>query len=222
MLHDADCCKAGRVAAKYGFTERLAEKLGEQWEADNGPGLRQLAQQFNNLVINAALLDAGEPTLDGEAELLYQLLTDDEVEDAERARARRRLEEQGINPADLTDDFISYRTINRHFEKCTDRERDLSSEPVTADEALSRVNALKNRLEQVTAKSITEVAQHTDLGTDGSDVDFIVQVNIVCHECGDRMPLRDLFANGCSCAAPTRHTITSTSNTTDASTSNDG
>lgn len=206
MAPDATCCKAGRVAAQYGFTEKLTGKLGNQWEADDGPGLRRLADQFNILVINAARLAAGEPSLDGESELLYRLLTDDEVEAAEQARARRRLEEQGIDPDDLTDAFLSYRTLDRHFKNCTVRERNISSEPVTADSVLNRVNALKKRVEQVTAKSITEVAQHTDIGAAGSDIDVIVQISVVCSECGDRMSLRDLLADGCNCATSTDHT----------------
>lgn len=212
MQHDSDCCKAGRVSSNYGFTEKLTGKLGGRWENNSGPGLRQLAQQFNIWVISSAHLDIGEPLLDGEAKLLHKLLTADDVEDAERTRTRRRIEERGINPDELTNDFISYKTINRHFKNCTDRERNVSSEPVTPDDALDRVNRLKRRLEQVTAKSISEVVNSTALDFAGSDVDVIIQVNTVCQACGDRLTLRELFTDGCSCVDLTHETdiLTST------------
>jgi hypothetical protein len=158
------------------------------------------------LVIDYALLDVGEPALAGEAEMLHELLTDDDVADAERARARNRLESYGLDPDEVCDDFISYRTVDRHFEDCTDRERGLSSEPLTADEALDRVHALKRRLERVTGKSITQVAKHTDLGTDGKSLDVFVDINVTCSECGDRTTLTDLFEEGCSCGESTPDT----------------
>lgn len=210
MITDSECCKAGRVAAKYGFTEKLANRLGPQWEDADGPGVRKLARQFNILVINTALLDAGEPALDGEAELLYRLLMDDEVEEAERARACQRLDEWNIDADALTGDFISYKTINRHFKNCTKREREHSAESHTTDGVLNRVNALKRRLEKVTERSISEIASHAAIGTDGSDLDVIVQVNIVCPECDDRLPIRELLADGCSCADATQHKVSQT------------
>jgi hypothetical protein len=166
---------------------------------DNGPGLRQLAKQFNVWIIESALLDVGNPSLKGEAELLHKLLTYDEVEDSERTRAKQRLERQGIDPDALKDDFVSYRTIDRHFKNCSERRRSASRPSISPNKALDRVNALKRRLEQVTEKSIQEVSQHTDREMTGGDIDVLVQVTVVCPDCNDRLSLRDLFDDGCRC-----------------------
>lgn len=194
-----ECCKTGRVAAEYGFRDRLDQELGDQWETENGPGLRPLARRFNTLVVDAALLEAGEPPLEGEAEMLYELLTGDDVVEAERARARSRLTEYGIDPEKLADDFISYRTLDRHFKNCTDRERAATPNPASPEDVLNRVNTLKNRLEQVTAKSIREVSQRTAIGIDSDEADIFVQVTVVCPDCGDRLQVHELFEEGCRC-----------------------
>jgi hypothetical protein len=207
MTRDTDCCKAGEVAAKYGFGQKLADELGTQWEDEDGPGLRKIAKEFNHLVIDHALLDSGEPSLEGEARLLYRLLTDDSVTDAERARAHNRLESYGLDVDGVRDDFISYRTVDRHFQNCTDRERDLSTDPVTADAALDRVNALKRRLERVTQKSISQVDRHANLGTDDTSIDTFVDVNVACTDCGERMSLHSLFEGGCGCVESAPDTV---------------
>lgn len=206
------CCKAGIVADKYGFSEKLDENLGEQWAAKGGPGLRQLARQFNELVIMSALLEGGEPALEGEAEMLYTLLTDDDVAAAERGRARRRLEDHSIDPDELTDDFISYRTIDRHFTNCTGRTRDLSTDPVNPDDVVDRINALKRRLEKVTVKSIEQAEDHTALGVNGSDVDVLVHITVICPKCGDKMSIQELFSQACRCDDATTDGGPSTTN----------
>jgi len=187
------CCKAGRVAAQYGFDDNLEEDLGAQWEADNGPGLRKLADQFNVRVVKDALVDASEPFLNGEPELLYELLAGDDVREAERSRVERRLEAMGIDPGELTDDFISHRTIDRHFKSCTDRQRESTSDAVDADQVRDRIAALKHRLEQVTEKSIAEVHGGEQ------DRSVMVQVNVVCSGCNQRRSAREFIEHGCEC-----------------------
>jgi len=197
------CCKAGDVAAKYGFREQLDEELGKKWELDDGPGLRRLAQEFNVLVIDSSLLNAGRPALEGEPEMFYELLTDDEIEDAERARVRQRLEDYGTDPNELTGDFISYRTIDRHFKNCTDRERSPTSDPITVKESLDRIRALRGRLERVAEKSLAEVGSQADNSTNLEAIDIFVQIDAVCEECNTRASLRTLLADGCRCSDAT-------------------
>jgi hypothetical protein len=196
-----DCCKAGRVASEYGCEETLDGDLGAQWEADDGPGLRRLARQFNRGVIGAALLQSGNPALEGEAELLYGLLTGDGVEEAERSRARRRLDERGIDADKLVEDFVSYRTIDRHFKNCTGRERSTSPDTLAPADALDRINALKRRLEQVSKKSIAEVRAADGPGGESGDVDVYIRLTVVCPECNEQLTAQEVLREGCGCGA---------------------
>lgn len=66
---------------------------------------------------------------EGEVETLYALLTDEDVSDDDRLRARRRLEQDGIDVDALQDEFVSYQTIQRYLQdhrgaSSTSEERD--------------------------------------------------------------------------------------------------
>lgn len=201
-MNDAEnCCKAGRVATRLDLREAL-DDLGAKWAAPEGPGLRPLARTFNTRVVHERLLQAGERSLDGEADLLYRLLTDDDVEDAERARTRQRLAEQGIVPEELLESFISYRTIDRHFRGCTDKERQESTAGPTVSETMDRINALKNRLERVTETALGQVG--CEEASETRTLDVMVQVTVACPDCGSRLPVREYLADGCGCGGPAR------------------
>jgi hypothetical protein len=191
------CCKAGRVAADYGFADRLADDIGAQWEAADGPGLRRLAERLNVRVVKAALLDAGESFLDGEAELIYELLAGDEVAAAERSRVQRRLSAQNIDPEALSSDFVSHRTIDRHFKQCSDRSREEAEESVSPVRVRDRIGALRSRLEQVTAKSIA------DIHGDEEDLSVMVQVTVLCSGCNRRQSAQEFIDHGCDCRGST-------------------
>jgi len=206
MEQTHNCCKVGRVASDFGFQATLAD-LGERWAAEEGPGLRPLARTFNTRVVHERLLQAGNRSLDGEADLLYRLLTDDDVENAERARARQRLAELDIDPEKLIESFVSYRTIDRHFCNCTDRERQQSSAEPTGKKALERIDALKNRLERVTETALGQVADEREF-RDTRTLDVMVQVNIACQDCGSRLSARKLLSDGCECVGTTHASST--------------
>jgi hypothetical protein len=192
----------GRVATEFGLQEVL-EDIGAKWAAEEGPGLRPLARTFNTQVVHERLLHAGERSLDGEADLLYQLLTDDDVEDAERARARQRLAEQGIDSEELLGSFVSYRTIDRHFRDCADRERERSSAKPTPEKTIDRISALKNRLKRVTETALGQVTDERE-ASEQQTLDIMVQVTVGCPDCSTRLPIRKFLTDGCNCGSPAR------------------
>jgi len=190
------CCKAGRTAAKYGFTDFLDETLAEEWAAMDGPGLRTIANRFNTRVIEITLIEKGEPPLEGEEDLIYDQLTTDKSDQSDRVE--RRLEKNGIDPNRLKEDFISYKTIDRHFKNCTDLERE-TTKPLDQGDAIDRIRAMNRRVEKVTENTLSELNEHTSLGFEGPEVS--VSVTVACPDCDERKSFTTAVKHGCECSA---------------------
>lgn len=188
------CCKAGRVASSYGLTDFLNETLADRWSATDGPGLRTLADQFNKSVLETALTESGDAPLEGEADVIYDQLTAEG--DGSASRVERRLEKRDIDPNTLRDSFISYKTIDRHFKDCIDRERE-TADPMSKTDAINRLRALNRRVEKVAAKTLDEVDAHSSIGFEDPDVSS--SVTVICSECGERKSFTAAVQDGCDC-----------------------
>ena len=70
--------------------------------------LRELADLFSQRVVRVAMEHAGIQVFEGEAENVYQLLSDDEVSVGCCVQAERRLEREGLDVDSLTSDFVSH------------------------------------------------------------------------------------------------------------------
>lgn len=191
---EKQCCKAGRVAANYGITDYLDETLADQWSATDGPGLRTLANQFNKSILETALTESGDTPLEGEADVIYDQLTADR--DGSASRVERRLEKKDIDPNSLRDSFISYKTIDRHFKNCIDRERE-TTDPMSKTDAINRLRALNRRVEKVAEKTLDEVDTHSSIGFEDPAVS--ASVTVVCSECGERKSFTTAVKDGCAC-----------------------
>lgn len=200
-IEETACCKAGRTAAKYDFREFLDETLAEQWAAMDGPGLRSIADRFNKKVIQVTLIEQGEPPIEGEEDLLYDQLTADSNERSERVE--RRLEKNGIDPTRLREDFISYKTIDRHFKNCTEQERE-TADPIDRSDAIDRVRKMNRRVEKVAANTLSELNKHTSLGFEDPDVS--ASVTVACPRCGERKSFTAAIKHGCECEPSTDRT----------------
>jgi hypothetical protein len=190
------CCKFGRVRDEYGLGQ-VASELGAEWASPDGDGLRTLARRFDEAVVKQSLVAAGEPPLAGEVENYHRLLVDDATSEADRAQARRRLRKRGVDPDELREDFVSYRTVDRHFKRCSERSR---TEPTkSSDEVRAagrrRLRSLQKRLVRVAEATVADLddADHIDVG----DVGVTVDVTATCFECGDRHPVDEILADGC-------------------------
>lgn len=201
----AACCKAGRIAAKYGIDEFLDETLAEEWAAMDGPGLRTIANRFNKQVIQVTLIEQGEPPLDGEEDLIYDQLTADP--DDRSNRVERRLEKNGIDPTRLREDFISYKTIDRHFKNCTSRKRE-TADPIDTTDAIDRIRAMNRRVEKVAANTLSELNKQTSLGFEDPEVS--ASVTVVCPECNERKSFTAAVKHGCECERSTDRDDTNT------------
>lgn len=195
-----DCsCKVGRVADRYELSS-LNVELVERWVGDEGGySLRELEDYLNREVLRAALEDAGAEVLDGEVENYYRLLTDEETSAGARVQAERRLERQGVDPDQVTADFVSHQTIHTHLRNCLDVVYESDSDPETRlDNARDFVQALQSRTGTVTENTLENLRDADVLDLERFDV--FTDVMVSCSSCGRVRPVGEVFEDGgCRC-----------------------
>lgn len=188
-------CKVGRVLERWNLAA-LDDDMASRWRTGDA-SLRTLERELNVAVVRAAARESGVATLDGEAENVYRLLTDDDVTSGMRVQARRRLENDGLDVDDLTSDFVSHQTIHNHLTGCLGVEREPDDrDPVQAAE--ERIRPLQSRLEAVVSDSLDGLSNGgvVTLG----DHDVFTEVTVSCNECGTRRELGEfLDRGGCEC-----------------------
>lgn len=190
--------KVARLVEEYDLGETAAA-LEDSWAAqgENHWSLRKLAREFNERLLEHHLAENGQQPLKGEVGTLYELLTDEDVSESDRVRARRRLEQQGIDIGRLRDEFVSYQTVRRYLEHhrgityTREETNRLETEAQTLQQLGGRVGAVaEDKLESL---------------RDGGDLSLgrfrvAVDVRVYCEECQSRYPVDELFDNGgCEC-----------------------
>lgn len=100
-------CAGHRV---YGLRR---SRLEAKWTDEIGErtSLRDLADEFNKMVLKVAISDAAGVTISSDLESTYAVLSDNEGSSAERIRKQRELERQGIDVEQVLDDFVTHQTI---------------------------------------------------------------------------------------------------------------
>lgn len=190
--------KVERVSDKYDLPS-IDDELEARWtRTTDRYSLRDLTEYFNVRVLESAMTAAGMTALEGDAENMYRILTDDDVSRANRTQAERHLERNGIDADELTSDFVSYQTINRHLKNVLDVEYSGEDESVDPEAAAQRIFALQNRSKAVTENTIEQLRS----GGDVADGDFqvLVDISVTCYRCGQQMSVRRFIdENGCSC-----------------------
>lgn len=191
--------KVARVLAAHDL-EELAEGLGDRWLGRGGEeeSLRGLAERINVAVLRSAMAEAGLDPLDGEARNAYRLLTDDEVSAGMRTQQRQELERAGVDVEAIRSEFVTHQAVYTYLtrglglEKSTDedhqRERDF--------EALGR---LRSRTAAVTESTLGRLRDTDRIALGQFEV--LVNVDVVCRDCGTRLTLDELVdGGGCRCA----------------------
>jgi hypothetical protein len=190
--------KVARLIEQHGFDEVGAE-LERRWTADDPDerqSLRELASYFNRRILAAALADTGVQPLDGEVSNLYRLLTGDDVSVAERTRAERQLERDGVDVDELRADFVSYQAIRTYLTSHRDAEYD-RDEGESLERALESIQRLRSRTASV-AESRLEQLRASDRLSLGSPR-VTVEVRVLCEDCGAQFDVAELDDDGCDC-----------------------
>lgn len=194
------CCKVGRLVREYGL-DGFDEELERRWTGRDGDSasLRELQRVTNRRLLTEALIDAGVPPIDGEAENFRRILTDPQVSESRRIDARRRLESDGLDVDQVRSDFVSHQTVYNHLRTCRGVDStDETSGAGRLEQARSRVFGLQNRTELVTEQSLSQLGSHDLLSP--AEFDVVVDIQAVCEECGRSQDIESLLERGgCVC-----------------------
>lgn len=192
--------KVHRVSTKYGLASVDGELRSRYTREEDRHSLRQLAAYFNREVLRSAMERAGLDPLDGEVENMYRLLTDEETSAGVRTQARNRLERCGVDVDDLTGDFVTYQSINRHLKERLGVEYQSARPPGESEQTRgkNRILALRNRLAAVTETTLRRLASRGDISL--GEFDIMIDVNVACPDCGAYLSVREVFdRGGCDC-----------------------
>lgn len=192
--------KVARVIEAYGL-EGYGAELEAAWTGETGDrtSLRDLADEFNRRVLDAAIREEGGAPVSTEVESTYRTLTNDDVPQADRMRKRRDLERDGVDVDAVLGDFVTHQAIHTFL---TDyREASL---PDRSDDVLDRKAETLERLQGRTtavAESTLETLTEADEVTD-REYELFVDVRVVCGDCGTDYSIGDLLRQGgCDCDA---------------------
>ncbi len=190
--------KVARVLTEYELQD-LGDEMERRWtDEEDRWSLRDLEMFFNTAILAAALERAGVQPLDGEVENTYRLLTDPDTGSAEKMRARRRLEREGVDVDGVMDDCVSYQAIRTYLKE----HRDAEYSPPEIDpleRQKSNTQQLRGRVNSVTEGNIEQLRDsgHLTLG----DFRVLVDIRVLCEECNTQYDVDTLLeTGGCACA----------------------
>jgi len=189
--------KVARLLDTYNL-DGLGDELERSWTADDDRrSLRELADYFNQQLLEHRLDQVNEQVLDGESSNIYRLLTADEVSSAERTRVERQLERDGIDIDDLTSEFVTYQAIRTYLKE----ERGAEYEPDRKDPVereKQNIEQLRGRTAAVTEDKLAQLRKNGDISLGGFST--LVDIRVVCEDCSTQRTISELLDSGsCDC-----------------------
>ncbi|OYR64865.1 rod-determining factor RdfA [Halorubrum ezzemoulense] len=190
--------KVGRVIRAYDL-DGMGANLEAAWTGESGErtSLRDLADEFNEAVLRAALGEVGVSSLSVDVSSTYEAIRGNSGSSA--TRARRRLEREGVDVDEVTSDFVTHQAIHTYLTQ--EREASLpdASEDI-AKRKVETVEKLQGRMSAVAESALTALANADEL--DRADYDILIDVRAVCQNCGTDAPVSELIRRGgCGCAS---------------------
>ena len=190
--------KVERVGEKYGLSE-LTDDLVDMWSGpEQNMSVRELSELFNVRILETAMRDAGNDPLEGDAENIYRLLTDDDVTRGTKVETETRLSRQGVDIEELQGDFVSHQTVYRYLTEsrgATHSRRENSREKV-----IDTVNRLRGRLVTVAESNLDSLRNANKLTLGSFSV--VAEISVFCEDCASRYEIAELLRRGgCDCEA---------------------
>ena len=195
--------KVARLITEYDL-DGLGDELEVRWTGDGveRTSLRDLADYFNEQLLERALIDAGMSALDSDVSSTYRNLTDEDVSTGVRTDARARLENNGIDVDGLESDFVSYQAIRSYLTEYRDAEYRRLSDEEKVEKDLQSIQRLMTRTLSVTEERIEKLAQTDRIDADSFEV--LLDVQVLCGECGRQYSVSEfLDERGCDCQRST-------------------
>jgi len=191
--------KVARLISEYDL-DGLGEELETRWTGDGveRTSLRDLADYFNERLLERALIDAGMAALDSDVSTTYRNLTDDDVSTGVRTDARNRLESNGVDVDGLESDFVSYQAIRSYLTEYRDAEYRRLSDEEKVEKDLQSIQRLMTRTLSVTEERIEKLRQTGRI--DADEFEVLLDVQVLCGSCGEQYSISEfLEGRGCDC-----------------------
>ncbi|MFC4248325.1 rod-determining factor RdfA [Natribaculum luteum] len=190
--------KVVRLIDEYEL-EGIGAEMERLWttSGDDRMSLRSLADYFNQQLLAEAMAAAGMQPLTGEVENVYELLTSEDTNSADRTRAQRRLEREGVDVEKLTSDFVTYQAIRTYLKEYRDAEYATDNRDRTVIEA-ENVRRFRSRLATITESKLEQLENSDDLIL--GEFRLFVDINVLCEDCGQQYEIEELLERGgCDC-----------------------
>lgn len=189
-------CKVGTVAKRWEL-DGIHGELERQW-TEAGTSIRTLTEQFNRRVLRAGFEASDRTPIDGEIDNLYRVLTGEEIDAGSRTQARERLRRNDVPIEELEGQFVSHQTLYRHLRNClaVTHEADDRTTAELIDTWRDRIRALQARTGSVTERGVSQLSDGD--AVDIGDFDVLVEVNVICNDCGEFYEL-ETFLDGRTC-----------------------
>lgn len=189
--------KVERLIEEYRLAG-VGDELERRWtgETSDQRSLRQLAEEFNQRLLRAAMDEAGITALDGDIQNLYRLLTTDEAGGRNRTQARRRLERAGVDLDRLHADFVSHEAVRTYMKHRGATKAPRDAEQITKE--LQHIQRLQSRLRAVTDSKLDQLRATDRLSL--GDARVLVDVHVFCEDCETQFDVNELLARrSCAC-----------------------
>lgn len=194
--------KVARVIREYDL-DGMGANLEAAWtgEAGERTSLRDLADEFNEAVLEATLREASVSSLSVDISGTYEALQGESGLSV--TRARRRLEREGIDVDGLTSNFVTHQAIHTYLKQ--ERKASLpAADDNMADRKVETIEKLQGRVSAVTESAISSLANADEL--DRGNYNVLVNVRAICPNCGADAPVEELIQRG-SCGCTTESNI---------------
>jgi len=191
--------KVARLISEYGL-DGLGDELEARWTGDGveRTSLRDLADYFNERLLEQALIDAGMSALESDVSSTYENLTDDDVSTGVRTDTRNRLEQNDVDVDALESDFVSYQAIRSYLTEYRDAEYRRLSDEEKVEKDLQSIQRLMTRTLSVTEERIEKLRETGRIDVDEFEV--LLDVQVLCQNCGEQYSVSEfLEQRGCGC-----------------------
>lgn len=193
--------KVAQLIGDYDLSD-LGDELEQRW-LGNGverQSLRNLADWFNQRLLESLIEQTNKQTVNGEIENLYRLLTSNEISSNARTQAVNRLNRIGVDVEDLKEDFVSHQAIHTYLTEFRgvnhDPDRKRSND--TTDKRKESIQKLRNRVVAVTEFNVKSLRETDRLKIGAFDV--TVSINVYCRKCNKSFSITEIIERGhCDC-----------------------
>ncbi|WP_101298440.1 rod-determining factor RdfA [Halegenticoccus soli] len=205
-LPDPTNSKVGRLIDRYDL-DGMGARIERLWTGEGGEerSLRDLADYFNQQILEAEMDERGMETLDGEVENMYRLLTDDDISGGIRTEAENTLKRNGVDIERLRRNFVSHQAVYTYLTKYrgASKRTDEPDSDARVEKGRETIRRLRSRLVAVTESTLNQLRKAEDLVL--GEFSVFVDIRVLCEDCGSQYSVSELLeSGGCDCRADDR------------------